>query len=199
MRKPDSPLGQKIFDIIINQFDRIIYILSKDIDMKISAHTAERMLQNFIVDKGWLYRSINLLNLPWIFAEAQPAFPLFGRFIKVDSDLYSVLKNKCSEIILYQDNPEQDYAQVRTSKNCFCNLYYLLCNHKANVLTDDSLYETIDLWVYRAPVPTPKTIYRKTIRIRSDYFQNLINSTRDTVSRNEKLLDIAQNIKNSLV
>lgn len=187
-RSPGGKVAQEMLGLLREQFDRIIYLLQRDTDVYISYDTAKRMLQTYLANEGWLYRTATLNNLPWTFGEVESALPLFGRKIRADSPLYKALAEKCPDVELV---PLGKYAKVMNRDRQYINLSYLLLDHKRSV-TDEHLTETIDFWVYKGNAPHLETIFRKTITIETDYFMNLIHPSRDAVNRSQKLLALAK-------
>ncbi|MDR1703900.1 MAG: hypothetical protein LBS19_04340 [Clostridiales bacterium] len=186
-RHHGSRVAQNTLRVLREQFDRVIYCLSKDVDMYISYNTAEAMLRGYIANEGWLYRNATMNNLPWAFGEAESALPLFGRKIVRGSDLHHSLSENCPEVEFVDADK---YVKVTSKQGEYIRLYYVLTNHRKEV-TGEHLNESIDLWVYRGSAPDIETVYHKTIQIRTEYFFNLINTSPEKSVRNEKYLEIA--------
>ena len=194
-RSDDSTVARAMLHLLMEQFDRIIYILAKDIDMYISQDTAEDMLRSYIRNEGWRFNDASLHNLPWKFAEAERGLRLFGRLIRRNSVLEQALREKCPEVELRptdEAHSDGSFLQVCSHDNKFVNLRYLLYNHQIKMDdTGERIEETIVFRVYRGEAPNIETILEKEISIRTDYFMNLISSQK-TMYRNQKLLQIAQ-------
>ena len=56
-RSANSEAGKVLLRIMREQFDRIVYILEKSIEIKISKSFAEKMLTCYLDAEGWLYNS----------------------------------------------------------------------------------------------------------------------------------------------
>lgn len=196
-RKPESRIAKKMLSLLAEQFDRVIYILSKDTDIKISTALATKMLEAYIANEGWRYKTATMNNLPWVLGEVAKAYPLFGRRIRKDSELYCAIEKLCPEVLLQDDNTGS-YSKVLSNGKQYVNLNFVFVDHSINV-QDDHLNETIDFWVFRGRAPKIETIYRKKIQIRTDYFFNLISLPEKRSYRNQKLLEVASKIlKNRL-
>ena len=188
LRRADSKIAQETLNLLRKQFDRVVYVLSKDIHIYIGAHTAKEMLRIFIGEEGWRYRSATLNNLPWIFGETAPALPLFGRFIVRDSALYQAIAVKCPEV-RFEDGCG-NYVQIKNNAGAYVDLSYVMYNHQKHV-TEDHLYETMDFMVSRGRVPKSETIFFNTIDIQTDYFLNLLFLPPEKAARQERYLEIA--------
>lgn len=191
-RKPGSPLARMTLNLLKAQFDRVIYILSKDMEVKISLDTARRMLRSYLGDEGWLYRTATPYNLPWPFGEVEKALPLFGRKIAVGGGLHEVLRSRCPYVALIPDESGK-WAKVTSANGAYVNLHYLLFNHVFEQKHgEDSFDESIIFWVYEGQPPAHKTVFEKKISISIDYFQYLIDLPPERSRRNARLLDIAK-------
>lgn len=190
-RVAGSRVALETLTILREQFDRVIYILSKDIEVYISYHKAETMLQCYLANEGWRYRVATLNNLPWVFGEVIGATPLFGRKILRDGILHAALHEKCPEVLFIDDGKDK-HVKVMNQNGKYLDLHYLLMNHCKRI-ENDHLYESVDIWVYRGGgLLDAETILKKTVRIQTDYFMNMIQLPTDKAKRNQTYLDIAQ-------
>lgn len=190
-RRPNSKIEKKTLNLLREQFDRVIYVLSKDIGIHISANVAKKMLRIYIGEEGWRYRNATLNNLPWAFGETAPGLPLFGQSIIKDGELHKAIALKCPEV--HFEDSFSNYVRIKNREGKFIDLSYVMYNHQKNV-ENDILHETIDLIVSRGRVPNVQTIFHKTIEIRTEYFLNLLCLPPERAKRQEKFLDIAANM-----
>lgn len=187
-RHANSRIETQFLSLLKEQFDRVIYILEKDIDIHISSETARKMLRSYLANQGWSYRDATPNNLPWKFAQTEQALPLFGRKIKVDSPLAQAISENCPEVTLVPSyNPR--YVQVKASGSDYVDLWYFLHSHRVSVI-EEHLTETITFRVYRGN-NREKAIFEKEIVIQTEYFMNLISLPEDRSKRNRILLNIA--------
>lgn len=194
-RRPNSQIALRTLALLKTQFDRVIYLLSKDIQIKISLDVAMRMLKVYMANEGWRYRTATLYNLPWNFGEVMKALPLFGKKIALGGELYQALQAQCPYVALETDDSGK-WAKVKSANGQYVNLHYVLYNHVFERVSDedDSFSESITFWVYEGQPPEHKTIFEKKIPIAIDYFQNVIALPPERSKRNERLLEIAQEI-----
>lgn len=186
-RSENSPLANRILDTLEEQFDRVIYILSKQAGIKITQNLAKRMLTNYLKQEGWRYRDTTLNNLPWLFAQCSPAINLYGRLLKEDTPVYNAIVEKCPEVVFEKMN---NYIQVK-SNNEFINLKFLFYNHQKEV-TDDHLTETMTFEIFRdRGLDKQDIIYSEKITVDTDYFANLVKYEK---YRNYILLKIAREL-----
>ena len=189
-RSADSKLAKQILSLMREQFDRIIYILSKDIDVRISAPLSKKLLLYFLNDEAWRYRMTTLNNLPWSLGEAAPATPLFGQWISRNSALRAAIEKGCPAA-RFVETESHDYVQVKNKEGMYLELTFFFLNHNKWLDAETgTIKETITLEVDSGK----ECIYQKEIPIRSDYFLNLISADKADAWRNRKLLDIAHEL-----
>lgn len=196
LRNRTSKVANQTLEILKMQFDRVIYLVSKQMGVKISVSLAEKMLKQYLAENGWLHREATLNNLPWLFVQCNPAIPLFGRYIVKDSELHQEINKKCPEVSFEKREGERFVQIVQDKKNKnYIRLYFTLCNYNKKV-ENDQLIETIDFWLYEdTPHGKPlKTIFSKELIMQTDYFNNLIQYNRKTDYRNQALLDISEKL-----
>lgn len=177
---------EKTLQIVREQFDQIIYILSNQTGVDIRSHLAKKMVRSYLCEEGWLYRYATMNNIPWIFAQCSPSVPLFGQFIKKDSELHKNIKENCATVRFEEGD---SYVRIKQAENQYVNLYCLFLNHEKRLL-NDHLVETIDFWVYEeiGKKREPVTILKKVLPIETDYFMNLIQVGKN---RSKNLLSLA--------
>lgn len=196
LRSPTSKVANQTLTILKTQFDRVIYLISKQMSVKISSSLAEKMLKQYLAEEGWLHREATLNNIPWLFVQCNPAIPLFGRYIVKDSELHQEIVKHCPDVDCIGSNGDE-YVQIRQANKSYVRLYFTLCNYRKKV-EDEHLIETIDFLLYE---DTPygkelKTIFSKEIVMQTDYFNNLIQDNRKNDYRNQALLDVSNKLIN---
>ena len=85
-RSLKSTLGEKIKNTLIEEFDRVIYLLNKQSPITLSKKAITEMLSYYRQEKGWLYKGCTLDNIPWTFAYMTMAVNVFGKKVP-DKDL----------------------------------------------------------------------------------------------------------------
>lgn len=191
-RSSKSRVAQASLHLLAEQFDRIIYILSKDTEINITPSIAKEMLKSYVHNKGWLYRDATLNNLPWKLAETAKGINLFGRLICPGGPLEQALRDNCPEVNLVPGGRNQHLLQIKNQEGCFLNLRYVLYNHEVHADEEgEHIEESIVFRVYRGEAPNIETVLEKVIPIRTDYFMNLIDSKKATY-RNNELLRLAK-------
>lgn len=194
-RRPQSKIAQQTLTLLREQFDRVIYFLSKEMGLSISRATAAAMLKAYLANEGWRYRVATLYNLPWVFGEVSPALPLFGRKILRGSALHLALAEGCPDV-RFAGAPDGRYLQVKNAEGAYLDIYYVFLAHRwhrdSTKQDGERLEETIDFWVYRGSAPDIRTIFRKTILIQPERFLDLIHTPPEQAHRDPVLLAMAE-------
>lgn len=180
-RNPESPLAKAIITTLIEQFDRVIYILEKTVGIKISVNLATQMLKDYKNSYSWLHPYSTLDNIPWVFAHQSSARTIIGRII-LDKEIINVLKVKFKENklpIQFGDNNQIISKLNSDGKANYCTLEFSLIHHKQSII-DNNLNESINLIVFtESGDNAPPPVYSKIINFDHEYFRNLIQSTND--------------------
>jgi len=196
-RRPESKVANQILELLRTQLDRVVYVLSKEIDIKFSDATVETMLRRYLANEGWRYRVATIYNLPWVFGYAEKAVSLFGRRIIQNSNLHKALEANCPNVC-FDGKPEDECVQVKSKPGTFLDVNYTFLAYKQNRRVDgqdeEAINETVDFRVYSGRAPRIKTIYQKTIDIDPGYFLNLIHLPEEKAKRSLKLLNLADEL-----
>ncbi len=186
-RPPDNPIAKAIIEVLIEHFDRVIYILEKTSGVKISEALASDMLLEYEIAEGWRYRGATLDNIPWVFAYmSSKARALLGR---------KILNDKMSESLMNvfkQNNIELHFESgyLRSKAKQFTKLTFSYMHHSQQIV-ENVLQESIDFVV----AYNQNRIYAKSISFEHEYFRNLINSKHNNHNkRNQKLINLATSI-----
>lgn len=184
-RREDSPQATLIKQTLIEQFDRVIYLLEKNIGMKVSETLATQMLEDYRRAEGWRYKGASLQNIPWIFAYMIQAKNVYGR-IFTDREFAEELCRK---------SPELAYSDTKKiipsgGKKKLCDLTFSFIKHKRQV-NEHILTESIEFNIANAE---QKTVCKKTIVFDHSHFMRLIASTKNEAYRKPEWVELAQRV-----
>lgn len=93
-REPDNPTGQALYELMKEQFDRIIYILQQSTGIKISRAYAEELLRFWVANECWRNYDSTFANLPFMLLYPAPSKTLVNRYVSKKSNLYGDLQGK---------------------------------------------------------------------------------------------------------
>jgi len=186
----------QLYEFIKSQFDRIVYIIEKELDMLFSVNFTRDMLTSFITNKGYLYPALSFDNAAWIVAYRGLIHQnIFKQCVKIDSPLYNSLRSKCKSI-KFESNCRAGYSRISSQENSVTFLRANFLNHK---ISDDGYEEKIEFEVFTKKGKGDKTsdfptVFKKDLHVDPVYFSRLSHMSRDNINRNQKLLNIADEL-----
>ena len=186
----------KIYNIMREHFDQVIYLLRKELPLYISDNRARILLKDYITYRGWMFYGADCDNIPLMLLNAMRGIPVYGVLIKNNSNLYNFLQNR-KEITLIESNIK-DYSKVTRSKNEYVNLDFVVINVRFRVDNNTTLHNYIH---YNVGEPiesedkntTYNTLFEDEIEVAPYSFRKLSNSKKN-LYRNRKMLEIANKL-----
>lgn len=171
----------EILKAVINQFDRIIYLLGKILGLKITENLAKSMLINYLAGEGYLYKYASLNNIPWIFAYFANSQSLVNRVIYQTELIKAILAK--TPLVLNKDN------QLTKPEGRYVNLSFFCQQHRA-IEKDGNIEECMDFSVDFED----QEVYKQEIIFDTTYFSHLVNKDGNENMRNHKMLKLAKDI-----
>jgi len=179
----------RIYNMVREHFDQIIYLLKQSLPIVITSSMAERLLQNYITHRGWMFRDADLNNIPWVFINAMHGIDLFGALIKKDSELARFLKKRNEVNLLPTKLPQ--YLKVGNSENSFVNLNWIVSNTSFSVDSKTKLHTYLHLVIGEPDGKgTYNSIHEEIIEVDTYAFGRLAHSSNVTY-RDTNLLNIS--------
>ncbi len=181
-------LALGIVSRMVNYFDKVIYVLQKEIGIYISETLASQMLRDFFGSKAYLYNGATLRNLPLVLAYFSLNVNLIGR--RVFSD--ELIQKINSSSSLYID----EKRQIRARRYTTVGFYF---THHTVSLIDHHLSESLLFVISEGDINHPQELYKQKLIFDNHYVENLLNYNADHLSefakkRNATLLQIAKGI-----
>ncbi|MEM5767941.1 MAG: hypothetical protein AAGU32_06590 [Bacillota bacterium] len=190
LRSPDSYVSKQILRLIYEQYDRMIYVLTQDMEVRISRPLAKKMLQQLLDNRAWRYRMATMNNIPWILGEVAPSTHLYGQWIRRGSQLKQAIEKRCPAAH-FQDTVSAQYVRLQHRPGEYLNVQFFFLGHEKTLdASGQHLQESIDFEVTNGN----ECIYHKTIQIRTDYFLNLIHLPEAWSHRNGSYWEIAHEL-----
>lgn len=183
-----TELEKSIYYSLRNNFDRVVYILSKELDIWITPSAARKMLSTFVKGQGWLYPWATLTNIPFVFAHLTWNKSLFAQPILKGTDLYYAIQG-CDNVAFEHLDFLPDYERLKAADNRFIDICYCVINHKRQ-LENDELTETMELVV--TDNISRKDIYIKQIVVTESRLFDITSKAKNY--RNNNLLQIAKEL-----
>lgn len=179
----------RIYNLIKEHFDQIIYIIRQDYDLYISNQKAQEILELAVKQEIWKYPGIDEGNIPWIMIYLGMENNIFGKLVKINSPLYQCLK----EIGFVLEEAGNKYAKIGKQKKYF-NYNYSFGFHERKVTEKGDLDEYVIAVLTEPDIYEYKELFRYKIEINHQRFHNLITSDKANQYRDKELLDIAEKI-----
>ena len=182
----------ELYNLLKNQFDRVVYVISKELDIRCSAAFWKGVLQQYLANTAYCYPWLTEANLPYIFAYIGMRHRnVYGQEFLVGSDLYNALKkhkyvNFCSS----NDNSNK-YVHL-TSINGFLNLEFRFTGHTQKAVNGETLKESMVFCV--DDLTSGDTVFKKRIEFSENYFMNIINKSGNESKRQKVLLGISEEL-----
>ncbi|MDF7669980.1 hypothetical protein PT276_01960 [Orbaceae bacterium ESL0721] len=181
-RSTVNQLSLDILKLLVLQLDRVVYLLEKDIGIKISSKLAIDMLENYLAERAYLYKYSSLHNIPWMFAYFANSHSLFYRIIHKNEALKRTIITQTSLTL-------DKYNKVINETDQFAKLIWFLTKHTVKH-EDHKFIESLDFIVSF----NEKNIYKQRIEFNTQYFNNLINQKGNDDKRDYQLLKVANEL-----
>lgn len=179
----------ELYNLLKTEFDRVVYVISKELGISCSNLFWEKALKSFLSDYGYTYLWLTAENLPYIFAFLGMQHKnIFGQSIAVNSPIYNALKG-VKGVHFEKNEKRKDYAVLQRAENAeFICLKLRFYGHKQKGLDGEEVQESIMVCI--DDNIAQKVVYEKKLVFNQTFFLNLIKAD-NTSNRNEKLLNIA--------
>ncbi|MCL2841202.1 MAG: hypothetical protein FWE05_10575 [Defluviitaleaceae bacterium] len=175
-------LANEIVSMLISQFDRVVYLLNKQMPFLFGATLLRSMLRTYFDALGHFFMGATLENIPWIFAYMSNNQNLYGQKLYADSALANILRN-CPEVTLKQDD-ESDLVRITASEDMFLNLTFAFVGYRKCVRNHE-LVELMELCIWNGR----QQVYTQEIIFDTQHWFNLVNF--GDGKRNQMLLKLA--------
>ncbi|MBR5087933.1 MAG: hypothetical protein IK093_00745 [Ruminiclostridium sp.] len=177
-----------LYDMLLHEFDRVVYVIEKDFDFRGSKNFWKKALQRYIENKVYCYPWLTESNLPYIFAlRGIHQINCIRQKFRIDSDPYKALS--LLPDIIWEESEKPDYYYLSNKPGKYINLIFRLTNHKQKAIDGNALIESLEYCI--DDKNTMKTIFKKKIEFDETFFTNLIQNKSSTYRR-EDLLKITE-------
>ena len=183
--------ARKILQLLIDQFDRVVYLLGKQTGIWLTRKRLEDMLDTYRQMKGFMYMGATLINVPWIFAYMSNSFPLFYQKISDNPALAQAVSRSVPQAHI-DERGRLTARKDNRGKTPFVAVEACFIHHTQDSNgSDGSLSETMTLVVTAPQNEERLAVYKETIAFDHDFFQRLICS-KDDRHRQPNLVDLAR-------
>ncbi|MCP2024281.1 UNVERIFIED_ORG: hypothetical protein J2Y76_005196 [Pseudomonas reinekei] len=183
---------RKIVRILIEQFDRVVYILEKQTRVALSANTLKGMLERYKGEQGYLYTGATLRNVPWIFAYMSDATALFAQRVGENHELTAAIRSHVPAANI-DTHGRLRPTSVRGAKDAFIDLKMSFIQHRIIKDSEASgLKESMVFVVSHSRKGQLVDIYKQDLTFDPVWFDRLIQMPIDHPNRRMDRVDLAR-------
>lgn len=180
-RKPDRAarrtqvrgLPEKILNLLVENFDSVIYMIEQSIGIKIGDGLAKRMLLSYRDEQGHMYKAATLLNIPWIFAYMANAKSITRQRVFNNPELLVKLREALPIAAIDREGKLEGVLKPANDKD-YLDINVSFIHHRI-VQTDRTINETMKMVVFTHQGKQVITLHEQLIPFATDHFLALIN------------------------
>jgi hypothetical protein len=186
---------KKIIKLLVEQFDRVVYILEKQTQVVLSPRALRGMLERYRGEQGYLYTGATLRNVPWIFAYMSDATPLFAQKVNGNDELTKAVLTHVPKAKI-DSNGRLDTA----TKGAFIDLKMSFIRHRIIKDSEASgLIESMVFVVSQSLKGELVDVYKDVITFESRWFERLIQMPVDHPYRRMDRVELAREVLGDLL
>lgn len=190
---------RKILMLLIEQFDRVAYIIEKQTNVALSAATLRGMLDRYKGERGYMYTGATLRNVPWIFAYMSDATDLFGQKVAANEVLAKAIADRVPGALI-DENGRLTAKVVPGVKRSFVDLKMSFIRHRFSRDNEaGALHESMEFVVSRSVNRELEDIHRELIEFDHNWFEHLIQLPADHQNRRMDRVTLAREVLGSLL
>ncbi|MHB0818498.1 hypothetical protein ACYCFK_09480 [Stutzerimonas stutzeri] len=182
---------RKIIQLLIEQFDRVVYLLQKQTGVTLSQNALRGMLRRYKGERGFLYTGATLRNVPWIFAYMSDATDLFGQ--RLAAPLQEVVLASVPGADISDEGRVITRVLPDGKKSAFFDLKQCYIHHQVRKDGEDGrLVETMKLSLALRKGQVISSIYQQVIEFDYEAFERLIQVPEGKGRRRPELVELAR-------
>lgn len=168
-KKSFDGIPKKILELLIDQFDRVIFVLEKCTGLKFSENLIISMLERYRDQKGYMYTGATLMNVPWIFAYMSDGRSLYGQFVAGNEKLVKGF----SALVPSADTTSGRLLKkaLPSGKSTYISPTFCFLDHRVRRMGDSGVRETMVMVVSEGR----QDVYRQEIEFNYQLFSRLIS------------------------
>ncbi|OLU25480.1 hypothetical protein BVH03_17655 [Pseudomonas sp. PA15(2017)] len=189
---------RKIVQLLIEQFDRVVYLLQKQTGVTLSQNALKGMLRRYKGERGFMYTGATLRNVPWIFAYMSDATDLFGQ--RLIAPLQEVILASVPGADISADGRVVSQLLPDGTKAPFFDLKHCFIHHRVSKTDDDGgLSETMTMVFSLRERQDIREIYRQVLEFDYEEFERLIRIPEGRGTRRMELVSLANEMLGELL
>lgn len=181
---------RELYNLLKNQFDRVIYVISKELGMRFSGNFIKTALQQFLNNHMYCYPWLTESNLPYIFMyRGMHQQNIIGQQFLIDSPIYNALIKHVNVTFCKNNRSQNSNYLMLANKNNYLKLQLRFSSHSQHSINGKNLKETVKIYV--DDMIADKTIYSAILEFDEMFFINLISKQFTSDKRQQWILNIA--------
>lgn len=191
----------ELYNLLKAQFDRVVYIISRELGIVCTSAFWSRALQQYIASQGYCYPWLTEANLPYIFAYiGMQHSQLLGQRFLVGTDLFQTIsKHTNSDFICPKDKSgniiENNNYRILTNRIGYLNLDLLIISKEQY---KEKCLMSLCYFVLTTCI-LGKLFFEKRLEFNENFFMNMVNKKGNENKRQQWFLDIAYEIMKPIV
>lgn len=191
---------RKILRLLIEQFDRVVYVLERQIGISFSKNALKGMLERYRGEQGYLYTGATLRNVPWIFAYMSDATDLFMQRIAENEGLRQALSKHVPAAQVESDGRIRKATIQAGATSPYFDVKVSFIHHRIRKEGEDGkLIETMSMVVANRRGRVLDEIYSQQISFDYDEFERLIRIPEGKGRRRSELVELAETVLGDLL
>ena len=180
----------ELYNLLREQFDRVVYVISKELGIRCSTMFWRKVLNQFLVNEVYFYPWLTESNLPYIFAlKGMQHQNILGQKFLIGTQLYNAIEAH-NNVSFEVDEKNPEYARLKNA-GTYLNLQVRFYGHRQKAVEGEELSESMFFCV--DDMDSDEEIYRTRLTFNETYFPNLIKDSKNE-NRQLWLLDIAKDM-----
>lgn len=189
---------RKIVLLLIEQFDRVVYVLEKQTGLSFSKAMLEKMLARYKGCRGFMYTGATLRNVPWIFAYMSDATDLFGQRVTGNDALSGQLRLVSGADI--NSDGRLVPAVSAVGKKQFLDVKVSFIHHRMKKESEEGgIVESMKMVVSELQGRKPRDVHNQVITFEHDFFERLIQLPEGKGIRRLDRVELARNALKDLL
>lgn len=190
---------RKILTLLIEQFDRVAYIIEKQINVALSAATLRGMLERYKGERGYMYTGATLRNIPWIFAYMSDATDLFGQRVAANEALAKAISDSAPGATI-NENGRLAAQALPSKKTNFVDIKMSFIRHRFHRDSEAGpLEESMELVISQSCNRELMDIHSEKIEFDHAWFERLVQLPVDHKNRRMDRVALAREVLGSLL
>lgn len=167
-----NAVSRQVLKLLMEQFHQVISLYRQFTGVNISKNKAQKILEQYLLNKGYLYMESSITNIPWIFAYRSEVTNLYMQYIN-DEAIRQSLQQHIPEV-QFKNSNQLNIAHPDAKNQAYINIDLLFHNYVAKKASDGSEQESMSMRIVAQRNQTNIIIFEKDISFDYENFSKAI-------------------------